>query len=307
MAVARRTSRRRYVLLVIVLTAITLITLDSRSDGSGPLGAAGRAAHTVVAPVQEAVADVARPVGDWFRGITDAGAAEREKRELEERIAELEGQQRAAQQAIDEVAGLKALLDLNSIYDVPRVNARIIGRNPGNFSSSLTIDKGSEAGISVDMPVIAPDGSLVGRVLEAGQGFATIRVLTNPRFAVGVKAPAHPGSQSATGTAQGQVGSKDMIVHDFDVRDVVEVGDRIETSPLSTSDPPDVPVGEIREVLDSGGDVSRDVLVRPYVDLGALEYVSVMLWRAGDGAVVRATTTTTTVATTTTTAPGTAG
>jgi rod shape-determining protein MreC len=143
------------------------------------------------------------------------------------------------------------------------------------------------------MPVVAPDGSLVGRVLEVGPRYSILRVLTDPRFAVGVKAQAHPGSQSATGTAQGQVGSGDLLVSDFDVRNVVEVGDRIETSPLSTSDPPDVPVGTITKIVDQGGGVSRDVTVQPFVDLGGLEYVSVMLWMSGDGPVVRATTTTT--------------
>ena len=62
MAIARRTSRRRYVLLVIVLTAVTLITLDSRGGRSGPLGALGRAAHTLVSPIQGAVDSVATRV-----------------------------------------------------------------------------------------------------------------------------------------------------------------------------------------------------------------------------------------------------
>ena len=39
-----RRANRRYVLLLLVLTAITLITLDSRREQPGALGAVGRAA-----------------------------------------------------------------------------------------------------------------------------------------------------------------------------------------------------------------------------------------------------------------------
>ena len=77
MAGARRASRRRYVLLVIVLTCLTLITLDTRSGRSGPLGVMGRIAHRIVGPVQGAVDDGARPVSDWWDGITNSGRLKR--------------------------------------------------------------------------------------------------------------------------------------------------------------------------------------------------------------------------------------
>ena len=288
-------------LLVIVLTAVTLITLDTRNGRSGPLGALGRGAHTIVGPLQRAVDDATRPVGDWWSGVTDSGDIKRDNRGLRQQVAALEGKDRAAQQAIDENESLKKLLGLNSVYDVPRVNARIVGRDPGNFSSTLTIDHGTDSGIAIGMPVIAPDGSLVGRVQDAGAGFSTIRVLTDPEFAVGVLSPAHPPSNATTGTAQGQVASHDLLVDDFDAQAKILVGDRIVTSPLSTRDPPDLPVGTVTRVVDLPGGFSRDVYVRPYVDLGALDYVSVMRWAQGQGPVVRVTTTTTTTTTTPTT------
>jgi rod shape-determining protein MreC len=300
MAGARRTSRRRYILLVIVLTAITLITLDTRNGRSGPLGVLGRGAHTVVAPVQSAVSSVARPMGDWLDGVTDAGDIKSENRKLKGQVQKLEGNERSAQLAITENQDLKKLLGLSSIYDVKRVNARIIGENPGNFSPTLTVDRGTEAGVAVGMPVVAPDGSVVGRVIDAGRKFATIRPITDPQFAVGVRGPAHAGSQSATGTAQGQQGSDELVVNDFDIDSKLEVGDPIVTSPLSLSDPPDIPVGTVTKIVNNNN-ISRTVYVKPYADLGGLDYVSVMLWVKGQGAVVVTTTTTTTTTTPSTT------
>jgi rod shape-determining protein MreC len=301
MAVARRTSRRRYVLLIIVLTAITLITLDTRNGRSGPIGTLGDVAHTVVGPVQRAVDGVTEPVSDWWHGVTNGGDIKRENRELKEQLAEARGRETDAQIAIDQNKELKALLDLRGKYDVELVTASIVGRDPGNFSSTLQIDKGSAKGIAEDMPVVAPDGSLVGRVLEVGDRFATIRVVTDPRFAVGVQIVPTDGSNKVAGTAEGRVGERDLIVRDSDPTGKIAVGDIVTTSPQSTTDPPDVPVGLVSRIENLPGGQNRNVFIKPFVDIGALQHVSVMLWVQGEGPVVITTTTTTTTPTSTTT------
>jgi rod shape-determining protein MreC len=155
---AKRASRRRYVLLLIVLTCITLITLDSRNGRTGSLGAVGRVAHRIVSPVQGAVDDVARPVGDWWSGVVDSGDLKKKNRDLEQQVAALRGQQTAAAEAVKQNSDLKALLKLTDALLVKNVTGLIVGRSPGNFDPTLTIDRGSETGIAVDMPVIAPEG-----------------------------------------------------------------------------------------------------------------------------------------------------
>jgi rod shape-determining protein MreC len=303
MAIARRTSRRRYVLLVIVLTAVTLITLDSRGGRSGPLGAVGRAAHTLVSPIQGAVESISTPISDWWHGVTEGAKLKRDNRKLREQLAVAEGTDRAARRALAENEDLKKLLGLNSLLNVKRVNARIVARDTGNFDSSLTLDHGTESGIARDMPVVGPDGYLVGSVIDVGRNFAKVRVLTDPVFAVGVRTPKHPGGDAATGTASGRSGSHELLVDDFDPQAKILRGDQIVTSPLSTKFPPDLLVGSVTKVMDLPGGFSRDVFVKPYVDLGALENVAVLFWVQGQGPVVKTTTTTGTTSTTTTTMP----
>jgi rod shape-determining protein MreC len=302
MAVARRASRRRYVLFVIILTAVTLITLDARNGRSGPLGALGRGAHAVLAPVQRAVDSVTSPVSDWWHGVIDSGHLKRDNDRLRREIAALQGQQRDWQRAIEDDKNLNKILGLHTIYDVPIVPARIVGRDPGNFDSTLTIDHGTESGIAVDMPVVGPDGSLVGTVIEAGRRFAVIRVLTDPAFAVGVKLPAHPGSDATTSIAQGQVGSQELIDILDDTSKKVLPGDEIVTSASpSNLYPPDIPIGNVSRVVPQPGGQPSHVLIKPFTDLGALDFVSVMRWVPGAGPVVITTTTTTSTTTSTTT------
>ncbi|MFM8236730.1 MAG: rod shape-determining protein MreC [Actinomycetota bacterium] len=306
MAVAGGPGRRRLILALLLLTAVTLIAAGGRRDDDGPLGAVGRAAHSVVAPVQRVSTGAARSVGDWWSGLTDAGDLRRDKRRLERRIAELEGRERNASQARAEVLELKRLLGLDDVFDVARVNARVIGRNPGNFSTTITIDRGNDRGIVPGMPVVAPDGALVGRVIDSGRRFAVVRLVTDASYAVGVETAGAPGSRSATGTAKGRAGSSELLVEDFEPVGVVKVGNRVETSPLSTSDPPDLALGRVTRIDELGGGIGRNVRVAPYAELSGLDFVAVLLWKPGLGPVVRPTTTTTstTVAPTTTTTSG---
>src|SRR3954451_24427464 len=141
MAGVRRASRRRYVLLVIVLTCLTLITLDSRNGRTGPIGALGRIAHRIVSPVQGAVDDVANPVSDWWDGVSDSGHLKRDNRRLTEENARLRGLQTQAQEAIKENSELKKSLLLQNALTVKNVTGLIVGRDPGNFDPTLTIYK----------------------------------------------------------------------------------------------------------------------------------------------------------------------
>jgi rod shape-determining protein MreC len=278
------------VLALVVLTAITLITLDTRNGRGGALGVLGRAAHTIISPIERGVASVARPIGDWWHGVVDAGHLKRENQKLHDEVAQLRGGRLDAAQAIDENEKLKRLLALPILSEVPRRAARIVGRDPGNFDSTLTIDRGSEQGIAVGMPVIAPEG-LVGKVIEVWHGGAKIRVVTDPAFAVGVQTPAHAGGNATTGSALGSVGSHELVVDDFDARAKVLVGDRIVTSPLSTDIPPDIRVGVVSRVDVEPGGQGMHARIKPYVDLGGLQYVVVLLWVRGQGPVVAPTTT----------------
>src|SRR6476661_5753267 len=63
-------NRRRTILALIVLTAVTLITLDVR--GSGPISALRGGAHDMVNPIAGTVDTVFSPVGDWIDGVTSA-------------------------------------------------------------------------------------------------------------------------------------------------------------------------------------------------------------------------------------------
>src|ERR1700722_2764868 len=154
MARPRGANRRRFVLALVVLTSLTLITLDSRSGRTGPLGSVGRLAHTIVSPVDRATSAIARPIGDWWSGLIDSGSLKRQNRSLRHEIAELKGKQLTAQIAAAQDKVLRQLLGLRLLNSAKPIAARVVDRDPGNFESTITIDRGQEQGIENGMAVV---------------------------------------------------------------------------------------------------------------------------------------------------------
>ena len=172
-------------LLLVVLTSVTLITLDRRNGDTGALGSVGRAAHTVVSPVERGVDAVARPVGNWFDGVFSAGSLEQKNRDLLNRIDKLESEARSSRSAQLELDQLKRATNLPVLSDVPRVVARVVNTSPGNFESTITLDRGSRSGITEDMPVLVHAG-VVGRVSQVWSDGCKVQLLTDGGFNVAV-------------------------------------------------------------------------------------------------------------------------
>ena len=289
-------NRRRFVLVLVVLTSLTLITLDSRSGRTGPIGAVGRLAHTIVSPVERVTAAVARPIGDWWSGVVDSGSLKRENRKLRQQVAELQGGENTARVAIKQDEALRQLLGLRLLNSAHAIVARVVDSDPGNFESTIQIDRGQEAGIEKDMAVVAANG-VVGHVIDSWHGGAKVRVLTDPESAIAVRTTVHP----ATGIAQGHLGNSDLTVADFDADATVVKGEHVITADVVNSVfPPDLNVGTVTSVTKQDAGLGLIVRIHPSVDFDELQFVEVLRWVPGEGPVVPPTTTTTT----TTTVPG---
>ena len=315
MVAYRRGGRRRYVLALLLLTAITLVTLDRRSGESGPLGVMGRVAHEVVSPVAKGVHAVTEPVSEWFDGVTSAGSLKRENDRLHADLAAAESKVRRADAALRENRRYKDLLDLEIPEDSEAVTANVILGPSGNYESTIVIDKGSSSGVAEGMPVVAAEG-VVGRVVEVWASGAKVLLLTDPRSGVSVRmvrprltgeaegragrstlvldlvepgagAPAPAATTSTTSTT----GSTTTVATTADSTtsstvaaappegfDVV-VGDDAVTSGLEGSVyPPGFLVGEVLSIESNPGSTLHRVVLRPFVDFSRLEIVRVIRW-----------------------------
>jgi rod shape-determining protein MreC len=274
LAVYRRPARSRFTLLLLVLTSITLLTLDYRGAGSGAIGVVKDGVRDAFAPVQQASDKVFAPVGNFVGGILHYGDLEAENERLREEMANLRGRADRADAVERERQVLLDNLDLPTEEDIPRVDARVVSSNPSNFAFTVEIDKGTSSGIAAGMPVVTGAG-LVGRITEASRNRAVVQLVTDKKFSVGIVL----SSSGDVGVANG-TGSLTNI--DVDLIDpATQVGDDevVVTSGLQNSQyPPGIPVGKVTSHKLKPNALQQDVTIGPIADLRRLTFLTVLQW-----------------------------
>jgi rod shape-determining protein MreC len=274
MAVYRRTTRPRFTLLLLVLTSITIITLDFRGAGGGVIQSIKNGASDAFAPVQSAADSVLEPVGNFFQGMFNYGDLEAENERLREALANAEGARLRAEDADRERRALLDLENLDYVDNIPTVSARVITTSPSNFDLTVELDKGTDDGVAKGMPVIAGAG-LVGRVVSVSATRATVLLVTDPSSSVGIRLTTSGDVGVATGRGEGRTLTVDSIALDTDVaKDEVVVTSGLQQSVF----PPSIPVGKVETAVNREGEFEKQVRIRPVVDLRRLALVKVLQW-----------------------------
>ena len=275
MALSRRTGgRSRLTIALLVLTSLTLLTLDFRD--AAVVQSARRAAGTVFSPVRGVAETASEPFTNAWHGITGYGDLKDENDELRRRVAELEGREVLGEDAVQQLAELLEQQNLEWVGAIPTTAARVVAGNPSNFSHTLDINKGSDDGIEEGMAVVNGAG-LVGKVVQVSGDRSTVQLLTDPDFAVGIRLL----PSGVTGTASGQGRGEELIVDtglEADSDDVPKPGTSLTTSGLELSAfPESIPVGKVTEVRKDGGGLTLEMRVRPMADTEKLAFVTVLL------------------------------
>jgi len=157
MAVYRRESRRRPILVMVVVTSLALISLDT--GGNGAIARVRHSAQDLIAPVQGVVDDAFHPVEHVFDGVSKYDQVRNQNAQLQARINKLEQDLNAERAVGKQVQALEQLLDLPNIEDVTGVVARV-------FEASVTLPtrpSPTTTGIPTMMPLSVPLSSVTVR------------------------------------------------------------------------------------------------------------------------------------------------
>jgi rod shape-determining protein MreC len=267
---------------VLVVLALVLISLSFRSGSDGSLGGVQSAGATVLRPFAVGVERVAQPFRDAYNWFDSLFTARSDAEKLQTEVEDL--RQRAIQNefALQENVTLRRLLEYRDGPRFPRdfrgLAAEVIARPAGAFTQAVVVAVGSDDGVRVNDPVVAPEG-LVGLVTRVTPGTARIQLLTDQQLAV----PSLDLRTGAPGIVRHARGTRETLVLDrVQKEDVVKVGDELVTagwsaSGLSSLYPKGIPVGEVTSVGQTDTDLYQQVQVDPYVDFGALDAVLVLV------------------------------
>ncbi|MBM3806066.1 MAG: rod shape-determining protein MreC [Actinobacteria bacterium] len=194
--VAAQSTRRRAIILL-VLTAIILITLDLQN--SSAISGLRSIFGTVFRPIEGTTRVVTRPVSNAWHGIFDYNNVLDENDRLREQVAQQEGATIAAAASVRLAQELLALNGLPTLAGINAVSAQVIGNSPTNFSQTVEINQGSESGIRVGMPVLNAAG-LIGKITKVFTDRSIVMLITDPDFALSIKVVNAPRATTTTTT-----------------------------------------------------------------------------------------------------------
>jgi rod shape-determining protein MreC len=285
--------RRRAVLATLVVSSLILLTAYFGESAGGGLHAIQRGVMEVVSPIQEGASRALKPFRDLFGWVGDTFDAKDDLEDVRKERDEWKDRATRSEAAIRENRQLRELVGLGKALGLEEYGpetARVIGQSPTLWYATISIDKGTSAGIEKNMPVIASDGrdsgtGLIGKVTFAASNSAKVTLITDQSVAV----PARNVTGTASGVVQTKVGDpRDLVMQFVQRDDPIEVRDTIVTSG-TTSDadrleglcPPNIPIGRVTAIDEPETD-AQEVHVKPFVDLRRIEFVQV-LTRKVDG------------------------
>ena len=266
-------------MILLVLTAITLLSLDLSSFG--PLGTAQRLVRDLLHPITEVAGAIVSPFSDAWNAVFDYDDLEAQNRLLTERIQQLEGNERAVEAERAEFDRLRAATGVDVRPDLGRVTASVVRGGVGNFDDDvITIDRGSQDGVRNGMAVVTNAG-LVGRVERVDATTSPVLLLTDTDLIVGVRLA------DTDEVGLGHVDPDDPSIFIVDTglewpedgnESLLPALDTVVVTAATSRYPSEIPLGRIVEVLPGDEDMlTMHVRVALANDITDLGFVSVLL------------------------------
>ena len=265
-------NRGRLLLISLIVTSLFLITLDLR--GVQVIDGLRSGSQTALSPVQSVAATVFRPVGNFFSDITHLGRTRGEIEKLKADNEKLRQSLISRRNADAELSELKSVLDLAGIAKYKVVSAKVISLgSTSSFTQTISIDAGSNDGVSENMTVINGLG-LVGLVKKSYPNSALIQLASDPAFRVGARVA---GSQQI-GILSGQ-GTSKAVLQLLDNQTTLKIGDVILARGSQDNRPfvPGVPIGEVTSVDNAAGAVTQTADVKLFANFSTLRVVAVVV------------------------------
>jgi len=265
------TTRVRIVLVAAVLIAVVLAVVSSLTGLKLP----EMVVQGVLTPIRSGVSSMTDTAEQYYDYMFRYESLVAENEKLKEELAQISDDARKYESIAAENDRLRQLLELTKSHeDYKLVDAYIISRSSVDWSSTFTINRGTNAGIEEGMCAITASGALVGLVSEAGPNYAVVKSVLDSSLEIS----ATIASSGYNGMVQGGYSSGLdglLRMNYLPSSATIRNNDQVVTSG-STVYPRNLIIGH---VVDAGFDdagIAKYALLQPAADIRQVEQVFVV-------------------------------
>ncbi len=222
-----------------------------------------------VAEGQRAASGAAGGVRGFWDGYLDLRRVRAENEALRAELGALQIQMQQQRVAAERADEFRRLLEFRERAPLATTGAEVIGTGASPEFRTLTIDKGTNDGLTGNLAVLAPAG-VVGRITLPSPRASLVQLLNDRNAAAGALVERTRVQGIVVGVGDGTL-RMDFVATTGDVK----AGDRIVTSGIDGLYPKGFAIGDVERV-DRGDGLYHVISVRPAVDVSRLEEVLVV-------------------------------
>lgn len=266
--------------LALVLIGVMIYSATTGGFATIPESLAG----IFVAPMQSATTGASNGVSDFFGWLFGGDDMRRQLEELQRENAALRQQLVEYDELKQTNEWYSEILGLHEEHpEYTFAAGRVIGRDPADYYGNFTISAGQNAGISVNDPVVATDGSLVGVVVEVGLTYSKVRTILDPATKVACQV-SRTGDMAYTSGSNVDLARRNTLrLTALERTSSAAVGDYIVTSGIGGVYPAGLLVGSVTKIQSSTDGMTLTGEVELFADIYNLKQVMVITSFTGQG------------------------
>lgn len=265
------TTRIRVVVILAFLIAGVLMVVSSLTGLSLP----DMLVKGLLTPVRTGISQLTDRAEKLYSYMFEYESMAAENETLKQQLAEIQDEARNADAVARENERLRALLNLQeSAEEYTFTDGYIISWSSNDWSNTITINRGTNAGIEKDMCAVTANGELVGLVSEVGSNYAVIKTVLDSSLEIS----ATISGSGYNGMVKGgyALESPDKLQMNYlPSAATIHIHDQVVTTG-STVYPRNLILGY---VIDAGFDetgVAKFALLEPAADIKSLEQVFII-------------------------------
>lgn len=262
--VARHTSL--FVLLGVLFAQLLLLSVQVTRNQNVRL--INIWAAEIFGPFERSFHGAIQGTAESWRSFHDLWTYRQTNKELAAELATARARIQELSEKASETDRLKTVLQFKEQSPYKTVAAEVIASSPEDGSTTVVIDRGQDAGIEADMPVITPEG-VVGKIAAVYAHTAQVLLITDPTCGVGCMLEKSRIQGILKGSGQDQC-ELQYVMDDQSV----PAGEAVVTSGLDQVYPKGLLVGHV--LRSEQGNIYRRITVKPAASFSRLETVLVL-------------------------------
>ena len=226
----------------------------------------------LLAPIQQRVYAAGARINNLYFAVASQSELTKSNQRLEQEVANLTVANAELKTRLEESHELLLQNDFLARHDYTAIAARVIGKNLEPTRQAIILNKGRQDGVKVNLPVLASNGVIAGKIsqVKANSSEAVLLYDSRSRIAALVQNDA-----KSKGVVFGEHGLS-LKMNFLPQTEAVKIGQIAVTSGLEANIPAGLVIGKVQRVEAESNSFFQTAWLAPLIKLDDLTVVSIL-------------------------------